>query len=80
MVLGHEQPGEFGIDVVAQLARDGRGLALNAQELDEPRRVCRRLICLSYAAMSDLSRAAEKLASANRSVYFIDRYCEPRSE
>ena len=24
----------------------------------EPRRVCRRLICLSYAAMSDLSRAA----------------------
>ena len=25
---------------------------------DEPRRVFRRLICLSYAAMSDLSRAA----------------------
>ena len=24
----------------------------------EPRRVCRRLICLSYAAISDLSRAA----------------------
>jgi hypothetical protein len=24
----------------------------------EPSRVCRRLICLSYAAMSDLSRAA----------------------
>jgi hypothetical protein len=29
---------------------------VNAQT--EPRRVCRRLICLSYAAMSDLSRAA----------------------
>jgi hypothetical protein len=24
----------------------------------EPRRVCRRLICFSYAAMSDVSRAA----------------------
>ena len=30
----------------------------------EPRRVCRRLISLSYAAMSSASRAAYKLASS----------------
>lgn len=31
----------------------------------EPHRVCRGLICLSYAAMSALSRAASKFASAS---------------
>ena len=38
--------------------RDPIGAYVPALAGSEPRRVCRRLICLSYAAMSDVSRAA----------------------
>jgi transposase-like protein len=47
-----------GGEVVTDEFHAYNGLAAQGFTHTEPHRVCRRLICLSYAAMSDLSRAA----------------------
>ncbi len=51
-------PARFTKKLAAWERSNGVGRLVKKEPPREPRRVCRRLVCLSYAAMSDLSRAA----------------------